>query len=67
VPLEECKQWWRDNEGIDHKDFSLPASWHLNRANVLVSLVPQPMSQLMVEIRCRIQNLPKPLHCERKY
>jgi hypothetical protein len=39
VPLDECERW-RDGEGIDHNDVSLPTGWHLNRARAPVQPVP---------------------------
>jgi hypothetical protein len=62
VPLDECERW-RDGEGIDHNDVSLPTGWHLNRARAPI----QPGAKLTTEIRRRIRDLPEPLHCERKY
>jgi hypothetical protein len=41
VPLDECEQQWRDREGIDHNDVSLPTGWHLIRARLSVLQMPQ--------------------------
>jgi hypothetical protein len=40
VLLEECEQWWRDNEDINHNNVFLPAGRYLNRARVPIPPVP---------------------------
>jgi hypothetical protein len=66
VPLEECKQLWEANRGVDYPDVSLPNGWYLNCARVSIPPVLEEGPDLDAEIHCRIQDLPEPLSYRRK-